>query len=264
MIHGIETELVQREGNEYLSLRSATPLYVLNSSVWGSGFGWRRAIVNRQVGLDYHCGDPAREMGLFLLEHGFDPPDTAGMLTAARVRDVGAAFHSFSQEGVLSSRGDEAYSQRTGEAAGDTVLDTNGDQELTIGSWVTVGLNNRARAGVTENPAALYPGTINTIVVADAALSEAAMIGAVITATEAKAAALQDLGVTDPFSGKSATGTTTDAVIIGATMRGVRCEYAGTATRLGYLVGRTVYEAVFASGSRYLEQRKTSATVARP
>ena len=42
----------------------------------------------------------------------------------------------------------------------------------------------------------LYPGTINTIVVIEGSLTDAAMVNAVITATEAKAAALQALNTT--------------------------------------------------------------------
>jgi len=41
-----------------------------------------------------------------------------------------------------------------------------------------------------------------------------------------------------------ATGTTTDAIVIACTGRGRLLPYAGAATDLGFLVGRTVYRAV--------------------
>ncbi|WP_194830533.1 adenosylcobinamide amidohydrolase [Laceyella tengchongensis] len=67
-----------------------------------------------------------------------------------------------------------------------------------------------------------------------------------ITATEAKAAALADLGVTDS-KGLVATGTTTDAVVIAATgniQDGVIHPYAGTLSPLGQAIARTVYAGV--------------------
>jgi adenosylcobinamide amidohydrolase len=73
------------------------------------------------------------------------------------------------------------------------------------------------------------------------------MVNAVITAAEAKAAALQDLGVTDPVSGLAATGTTTDAVVVGVSQSERYRElhaYAGTATSIGDMIGRIVYESV--------------------
>ncbi len=59
-------------------------------------------------------------------------------------------------------------------------------------------------AGLT-NPSSF--GTINILLVSSAKLSEGAMAGAIITATEAKARALLDYGF-------NFTGTTTDAVVI--------------------------------------------------
>lgn len=125
----------------------------------------------------------------------------------------------------------------------------NEPERLHVCAWVTVGLGNKARAGAELPASSLYPGTINTIIVINGRMTDAAMVNAVITATEAKAAALQDLGI--EAAGKPATGTTTDAVLIAATDRGQMYNYAGTATSVGYMIGRTVYDAIMASGRLY-------------
>ena len=58
-------------------------------------------------------------------------------------------------------------------------------------------------------------GTVNLILLTNATLSEAAMARAIITATEAKTAALQDLNVRSTYSPQyQATGTGTDNIIV--------------------------------------------------
>ncbi|MNI36295.1 Adenosylcobinamide amidohydrolase [compost metagenome] len=208
----------------YLLLRSNRVLRTLNSSPWGGGFGWHDGLVNRQVNKNYNAADPLAEMKKFLIHEGLCPGSTASMLTAAWVSDVGT--HSL-------------------QWADDAGAESN----LQVTSWVTVGLGNRARAGHEVLAASLYPGTINSIVVVEGVLTDAAMVNAVITATEAKVAALEDLGVRlGDAQSRRITGTTTDAVLIAATQRGNSYQYAGTATQLGYLIGRTVYESVMSSG----------------
>jgi adenosylcobinamide hydrolase len=221
-IPGVTSNLKQFNEQSYLAIHSMRPLYTLNSSIWGGGFGSHHSIVNRQVHKSYSSEDPVAEMRDFLLKSGELPDDTAGMLTAAYVRDVGYSIEELSS--------------------------------LQVSSWVTVGLGNTARAGLTKNTDLLYPGTINSIVVIDGILTDSAMVNAVITATEAKCAALQDLGTKVKAEDYAATGTTTDAVIIAATQVGIRYAYAGTATKLGYLIGKTVYDAFKLSAYRYYEE----------
>ncbi|WP_217560107.1 adenosylcobinamide amidohydrolase [Paenibacillus sp. GbtcB18] len=134
----------------------------------------------------------------------------------------------------------------TGEAATAAAADTG----IAVSAWVTVGYSNMARAGRGLPASALFPGTINIIVAVEGELTDEAMVNAVITATEAKAAALQDLGVALE-DGSGATGTTTDAVLIASTQRGRLHRYAGTATYLGHMIGRSVYEAAMQSGMAY-------------
>lgn len=80
--------------------------------------------------------------------------------------------------------------------------------------------------------------------------SSIVLINALMTATEAKAAALQDYGLRDSDNGLIATGTSTDAIILGvsgSSAYGAIHEYAGTATELGAAIGRLVYDTVYES-----------------
>lgn len=86
------------------------------------------------------------------------------------------------------------------------------------------------------------------MIVIDGELSESAMVNAVITATEAKTAALQKLGIVERANGESATGTTTDAIAIAVTQNmswGVKHVYAGSATSLGCMLAEAVYRSVY-------------------
>jgi adenosylcobinamide hydrolase len=232
LIEGVTACMKQFDEHFYFAIHSEQPLYTLNSSVWGAGFGRHLSIINRQVHKSYMADDPAEEMRTFMLKCGEHPEHTAGMLTAAYVRDVGYSAESLALPDASAEM----------------------QKQLKVSSWVTVGLGNTARAGVTRNTDLLYPGTINSIVVIDGKLTDSAMVNAVITATEAKCAALQDLGIKVKAEEYGATGTTTDAVVIAATQRGTQYAYAGTATKLGYSIGKTVYDAVTISALRYFEE----------
>lgn len=213
-ISGVRYGVADVGGGRILAIESLAPLHILNSSIWNGGFAEVTSIVNRQVDRSYDCAEPAEEMRRFLQRSGFEPERTAAMLTAANIRGYGRK--------LASAEGGPA-----------------------VCAWVTAGLGNRSRAGRVRASDKLYPGTINTIVIVDGALTEAALVNAVITATEAKAAALQDIGVlTD--DGLQATGTTTDAVIIAAVPRGDAIRYAGPATTTGAAIGAAVYEATLA------------------
>lgn len=233
MISGLVSHVEEGPGGDYpgpfLHIRSEAPLRTLNSSVWGGGFGCHRHLVNRHVPKSYDCSDPAGEMERFLSASGIPPQDTCAMLTAADVRNCGyaRASHNWSEYGESVS--------------------------LEVSAWVTAGLGNTCRAGDVQPMEKLFPGTVNIIVAVNARLADPAMAGAIITATEAKTAAFQELGIIVAGTDRPATGTTTDAVLIAAADTGRReFAYAGSATIPGHLIGRTVYEACVVACSRYL------------
>lgn len=123
--------------------------------------------------------------------------------------------------------------------------------DMWVTAFATAGVETNAmRAG--HDRAQVYEvdgkfervGTINVILVTNASLTEAAMARAIITATEAKCAALQDLGVKSSYSPDvTATGTGTDNVMI-ASGNGIRVTYTGGHSKAGELIGLTVYRSV--------------------
>jgi adenosylcobinamide hydrolase len=108
------------------------------------------------------------------------------------------------------------------------------DQQVT--AFITAGISNPF-----HDPS--MPGTINILLVVHGKMSEGALAGAVITATEAKAKALFEMGF-------DFTGTTTDAAaVLVEEPRTDVCgpiffEYSGTGTDIGQSIYRCVKKGV--------------------
>jgi adenosylcobinamide amidohydrolase len=88
------------------------------------------------------------------------------------------------------------------------------------------------------------PGTINIIVFIEGNPTDSCMIASVITATEAKSAALRDFDVRSFYTGDSATGSITDSVTVATTNKGKNIIYGGPASKLGQMVGYCTRKAV--------------------
>ncbi len=118
-------------------------------------------------------------------------------------------------------------------------------REMTVYALVTAGASSNALRAAMDTGAYYEPGTINILVMANMQLTARAMTRAVISATEAKTAALDDLDIRSSYSPKvhGATGTGTDNVIVvqGA---GRLIENAGGHTKMGELISRAVYQGV--------------------
>lgn len=117
--------------------------------------------------------------------------------------------------------------------------------------FATVGVTNAVKAGEWpetdgRQSQAVEPGTINLIVVTNACLSNAAMVGAVQVATESKTGVLRDHAVPSWTGQPGATGTGTDAVVIACRLRGTGPwhAYSGTHTIIGALIGHAVTRCV--------------------
>jgi adenosylcobinamide hydrolase len=101
-------------------------------------------------------------------------------------------------------------------------------------TFVTAGITHPSGFRVKDSEA----GTINIILVVNGILSEGAMAGAIITATEAKGLALMEMGY-------DFLGTTTDAVIIAYQKHSSPyIEYAGSYTEFGEKITGTVVRCV--------------------
>lgn len=187
---------------------------MISSGVLGGGIGPREWVLNAQVLAGYARMDPARHLTELARRFGLTGPGI-GMLTAAQVTG-------------LVTRSDEGA-----EAA------------------VTAGLRVPTWAAAPAAPAGpadqyLGPGTINIIVSVPVPLTDAALVNAVITVTEAKTQAVLDAGF-------AATGTATDAVCVAAQdPAGTAAEdFAGPRSAWGARIARSVYAAVLAGATAY-------------
>jgi iron complex transport system ATP-binding protein len=199
-------------------LSSEDPLAVLSSAVVGGGTTETREIINLHVDDQYDGELPEDDLAAVAAELGVREP-FVGLMTAAYTEHARCA--------VESSGG------------------------LTVAAVVSIGLSNTSNAGVTppigagpaDGAAAPGPGTINVILLIDARLTPAAMVNAVMTATEAKAMALADWDVRTPED-DPASGTSTDTVVVACTGRGEELCYAGPATPVGWLAARATRAAI--------------------
>ena len=121
--------------------------------------------------------------------------------------------------------------------------------DLSVIVIATAGCTHAESAGekIEVQPIA---GTINIIVVIDGHPDEACLVSCLITATEAKTAALRELDVRSRYSGSEATGTVTDAMVVAETGNGPKIIYGGPASKLGQLVASCTRQAVKEAVSR--------------
>ena len=219
-----------RIGPRAVRVSSREPLEVLSSAVSGGGYGRAREILNVHVDDKYDGERPDEDLAAVAAELGAGAP-FVGLMTAAYTQFARCA------------------------------VETLGD--LTVAAVVSIGLSNTTSAGVTPpigleatgeaggsgaggpeaGAAAPRPGTINVILLVDGALTPAAMVNAVITATEAKTMTLGAWDVKTP-EGDAASGTSTDTVVVACTGRGEELCYAGPATPVGWLAARAVRAAM--------------------
>ena len=184
--------------------RAPAPVRVASTSPLGGGLGERRWFLNMSVHKDYG-GDPVADLRAAALGLGLAGPGV-GMMTAKDVR-----------EAVTTSDGG-------------------------VEAVATVGLGWPVWAAAPaaepeDEPRPVRPGTINLLVVVPVALSDAALVNAVATATEAKVQALAEAGV-------PGTGTASDAVCVAAATTGPPEPYGGPRSAWGARVARAVHRAV--------------------
>ncbi|WP_339294789.1 adenosylcobinamide amidohydrolase [Paenibacillus sp. FSL W7-1279] len=216
---GATVYLESERQHPHIRISLPEPAASISSAIYGGGFLHLDHIVNRYVDKHYNCSDPVNDMVNFMAVHGYPAESTAGLMTAVKLKYASIREERSEQASILCC--------------------------------TTAGVGNAARAGSSRTTFAAYqPGTINIMLMVDGMMTPACMVNAMLTATEAKAAALHDLGVRDHETGGVATGTTTDAMVLGVSGNaayGVNHHYAGTATDLGGMIGRLVYESVMES-----------------
>jgi adenosylcobinamide amidohydrolase len=123
----------------------------------------------------------------------------------------------------------------------------------------TVGLGNALRAGDPPGAAARI-GTINLLCQLSTPLSEEALAEALSIAAEARTLAVLEASVASRRSGRPATGTGTDCIVVAAPERGggAKLRYAGKHTALGHVVGATVHDAVARGAAEWMAERRAA------
>lgn len=140
----------------------------------------------------------------------------------------------------------------TGANIDNTAIRTLSCEDFTVTAIVTAGLEgNGCRVG---DPATLHErrgesvmlgGTVNIFLVVDADLSDRCMTRALVTCTEAKVAALQELLVVSRYAPTLATGSGTDGIVIISNSESpIQLNEAGEQYKLGECIGRVVIQAV--------------------
>lgn len=171
------------------------------SAPHGGGLGVRRWVLNAQVPASYARRDPDHHLAQLGVSFGL-PGRGVGMLTAADVRSYQGTF----------------------------------DHGVEVVATVGLGQPIMAAAPDDGRPMPLV-GTVNVVAVVPDRLSDAALVNAVGTVTEAKAQALADLGL-------RATGTATDAVCILCPTDGREHSFGGPRSFWGSRLARAVHAAV--------------------
>ncbi|MFE0036922.1 adenosylcobinamide amidohydrolase [Streptomyces sp. NPDC059015] len=181
---------------------------MISNAVLGGGVGERAWILNAQVAHGYRREDPDRHLAQLAGDFGMRGLGV-GLMTAADV----------SRNGRARDGGVEAVA--------------------------TVGIAVRGWAAAADEGggALAAPGTINIVAALPVALSDAALVNAVATATEAKVQALIEAGY-------DCSGTPTDAVCVAARVPRPGEEvhsFAGPRSRWGARLARAVHRAVGAA-----------------
>ncbi len=223
-------------GNEQVEYRETSLIVrfpgrrnVLSTS-WLNG-GYRQdltAIINHQIPVAacdtcHVNGGVKTYLEGVAVSLSLDPATTSGLITRAEMKNAAIVSESF--------------------------------RDLAVCAIVTAGIDkNGVRAG---DPASYYEngnsfepvgGTINTILLISATLPEYVMVRALMTATEAKAAALQQLMARSLYSTGIATGSGTDMIaIVADPCSKIQLSDAGTHSKLGELIGKTVIQATHAA-----------------
>lgn len=116
---------------------------------------------------------------------------------------------------------------------------------MEVYALVTAGVKSNAVRMSKDEGRFYEPGTINIILLPNMKLTPRAMTKAIISATEAKTAALQDLDIRSAYSSlySQATGTGTDNIIV-VQGTGIQIENAGGHSKMGEFIAKAVYAGV--------------------
>ncbi|MGD0450328.1 MAG: adenosylcobinamide amidohydrolase [Candidatus Bathyarchaeia archaeon] len=206
------TKLIVKEN--VLAVICDTALITVSSAFYNGGYKQIKAVLNVGVPEGYNDRslhlDPLKLINSSAAKLGITK-DYLAMVTAAKINNYS----------LVSKKADD----------------------FSVSVVVTAGCKHGESSGEEMDVQEIH-GTINIIVLIDGKPTESCVVASLITATEAKSAALRDLDVRSLYTGDSATGSITDSVTIASTDIGKTISYGGPASKLGKLVGNCTRKAV--------------------
>lgn len=209
---GNDIELIIK--NNVLAVISSNKLTVMSSAIYNGGCRNTKVIINTQVFDDYGDKKLHENPVNYIIECSkkiSNIDDFVGMVTYASINDFSLVKK---KEGALG-----------------------------VSVVATAGCTHAESSG-EEIEVEEISGTINIIVLIDGNPTASCLASSIITATEAKTAALRDLDLRSRYSGLEATGTVTDALVVAKTGQGENIVYGGPATKLGKLIASCTRSAV--------------------
>lgn len=215
-------DTVFRQGNS-IGVQFAAPRAVLSTSIINGGYheDLQGIFNHNSTGMVMTVESYILHMKQEAQILGFDPAKVSSMGTGARMDNVAIKTESF--------------------------------QDAVVTAIVTAGVEgNAGRAGdptdyykPQRNPNMPKAGTINIMLIMNASMPQGTLTRALVTCTEAKTAALQELMVSSRYSTGLATGSGTDQTIVVANPQStLYLDDAGKHSKLGELIGLAVKAAV--------------------
>ena len=133
----------------------------------------------------------------------------------------------------------------TGADMGNLSMQKAQFKDMIVYALVTAGVEGNAVRMSVDEGRFYEPGTINVILMTNMKLSSRARTRAIISATEAKTAAMEDMDVRSSASPQrnQATGTGTDEVLV-VEGKGTPIDNAGGHCKMGELIAKAVYDGV--------------------
>jgi len=180
--------------------RLPAPALAVASTALGGGIGLRHWVLNVSVPLSYRSEDPDAHL--------------AGLARGQNLDGAGVGFLTGVDVRMWTVAADDG-----------------------VTAVATVGVRKPEWAAAPDAPWSAAPGTINIVAFVPVRLSDAALVNAVATVTEAKVQAMLDAGL-------PGTGTATDAVCVLCPPDGPAEQYGGPRSVWGARLARAVHRSV--------------------
>lgn len=145
----------------------------------------------------------------------------------------------------LGYKDDEFTTLMTGADMDNLSISKKSYKDIEVTALVTAGVRGNALRASKDGGSYYGYGTINIIILTNHRLTQNAMLRAIITATEAKTAALLDMDIRSTYKPMDfrATGTGTDNILV-IRGDGPTEKYTGGHTKTGELISKAVYDGV--------------------